>query len=197
MAYDAGFDLTFDGNASVTVGSFALTGIGLNSTPFVSKERMAKVIELAANGCLQEEKITQEGVERFIEQLGKTREEPLMMPASIKSASAREFLTAQGYKAIVKRGSWSWCGYVCVGKGHPYYKKHYSDMDDDDLCVHGGITWSNDRVPGIDKGKDEWWLGFDFNHYGDGGGSEELAAVECEILSEQLKEREDGAGCTI
>ena len=51
------------------------------------------------------------------------------------------------------------CGYVGLEKSHPYYGKHYDDIDDID--VHGGLTFAGyweDIDPKI------WWLGFDCGH---------------------------------
>jgi hypothetical protein len=51
------------------------------------------------------------------------------------------------------------CGYVGLDKSHPYYGKHYDDIQD--IEVHGGLTFSGNlhEMPG-----DLWWLGFDCGH---------------------------------
>lgn len=70
----------------------------------------------------------------------------------------------------------SWCGYVGVKEGHPFYGKEYNDIDED-IEVHGGLTFAGEcqerendfegvchKVDGEDK---VWWLGFDCAHSGD------------------------------
>jgi len=51
------------------------------------------------------------------------------------------------------------CGYVACERGHPLFKKTYTDLSS---CVHGGLTFS-----GSWGGKDLWWFGFDCAHCGD------------------------------
>lgn len=36
-----------------------------------------------------------------------------------------------------------------------------------DLAVHGGVTWSDWRLPWEEEDGDHWWLGFDTAHAGD------------------------------
>jgi len=36
-----------------------------------------------------------------------------------------------------------------------------------DLAVHGGVTWSDWRLPWEEEDGDRWWLGFDTAHAGD------------------------------
>jgi hypothetical protein len=76
---------------------------------------------------------------------------------------------------IVRGGGGALCGYVGVGKDHPYYQKDY-DTVNADIEVHGGLTFSNERHEGGKichtpiKGEsddDLWWLGFDCSHLGD------------------------------
>lgn len=50
------------------------------------------------------------------------------------------------------------CGYVRLPKGHPFYGKHYDDLD---LDVHGGLTYSREAEDGT------WKIGFDCAHLGD------------------------------
>ena len=64
-------------------------------------------------------------------------------------------------------------GYLVIDdKNHPWYGKHYSDIDID---VHGGLTYSElvesdslqcfDEIISDDVGS--WMIGFDTCHYGD------------------------------
>lgn len=68
------------------------------------------------------------------------------------------------------------CGYVGVSKDHPWFGKSYSDLYDEDLFVHGGLTYSDfcvedDKETGIchvsDDGIKRYWFGFDCAHAGD------------------------------
>lgn len=79
---------------------------------------------------------------------------------------------------IVRNYAGAWCGYVGVSKGHKYYAINYSDVDYNEVDVHGGLTFSdscshNEHGRGIchkvEHGEDDevWWLGFDCNHLGD------------------------------
>jgi hypothetical protein len=62
-------------------------------------------------------------------------------------------------------------GYVLLDKEHPWYEKHYDDID---VEVHGGLTFSekineqmidNFKLSPEDIGK--WMIGFDTCHYQD------------------------------
>lgn len=67
------------------------------------------------------------------------------------------------------------CGYVGVGKAHPWYQKDYNHPNVD---VHGGLTYSefcvgDNKDHGVchkaEPGEEEplWWFGFDCAHLGD------------------------------
>lgn len=55
-------------------------------------------------------------------------------------------------------------GYIGLPKDHPWYGKHYDDIDVD---VHGGLTYSEDHKPKHEP-DGLWWIGFDTGHYQDG-----------------------------
>ena len=55
------------------------------------------------------------------------------------------------------------CGYVGVDSSHPWFGKHYDNLDVD---IHGGLTWSEAFKPNH-KPDGLWWLGFDTAHSGD------------------------------
>lgn len=63
---------------------------------------------------------------------------------------------------IVSHGSWK-NGYVAVEKDHPYFGKQYTSIDDE-IEVHGGLTFSDEFVDGD---KSLWVFGFDTAHSGD------------------------------
>lgn len=61
-----------------------------------------------------------------------------------------------------------WTGYVGIPKEHPYYGK--ADEWESpllDLEVHGGVTWADDSIPGVETDPGYWWIGFDCGHVGD------------------------------
>ncbi len=75
------------------------------------------------------------------------------------------------YHCLIKRNQFgTLCGYVAVGKNHPYYEK-----DDRCLNVHGSITFTDHCQGDPEKGichltpddDDAWWFGFDCGHAGD------------------------------
>jgi len=49
------------------------------------------------------------------------------------------------------------CGYVSIPQGHRYYRKNYDDIPND---VHGGLTYSENFLPG-EEFDGSWWVGFD------------------------------------
>ena len=72
------------------------------------------------------------------------------------------------------------CGYVRVPLGHPW---HGSTMDqaDENIRVHGGITFTEPDVPCEKDGPDNaWWVGFDCAHAFD--------APDLELLKNETKE---------
>jgi len=64
----------------------------------------------------------------------------------------------------------SWCGYVGISKGHPYFEMGYNEPPVD---VHGGLTFAGHCTSHIchkvEEGEDDdvWWFGFDTAHHMD------------------------------
>lgn len=85
-----------------------------------------------------------------------------------------------------------WCGYVEVPEGHPAWGR--SEVEND-MSVHGGITWSRGISPQAIE-TDSWWFGFDCAHAGDVTAyfsgpndvyrTEEYVMAECKSLAKQL-----------
>lgn len=92
---------------------------------------------------------------------------------------------ATGLPCLMVRGPWgSWCGYVGVYPGHPWYEVGYASAPEGHcpgcyehslsarIQVHGGLTYS-DRCAGHichvpEPGEQPvWWFGFDTSHSGD------------------------------
>jgi len=72
-----------------------------------------------------------------------------------------------GYPCILNRGPLgSWCGYVGVPEGHPWFGKRYDDVEAD---VHGGLTYARPCQGDVCHAAPEprYWLGFDCSHYRD------------------------------
>jgi hypothetical protein len=84
---------------------------------------------------------------------------------------------ATGLPCLIVRASTSGslCGYVGITEGHPLFGKAFVDIEDD-LDVHGGLTFSHAcspgeseeegvcHVPGPGESDHVWWLGFDCGH---------------------------------
>jgi hypothetical protein len=90
---------------------------------------------------------------------------------------------------IVSNGMGFRCGYVRVYPGHPWFGKHYDDID---ANVHGGLTFSDAGMKCETHDEDaEWWVGFDCGHSGDapdpelivGKGRRSLNPIESFFLS--------------
>lgn len=60
----------------------------------------------------------------------------------------------------------TWCGYVGIPKGHPWYGLGYDDIP---ATAHGGLTYSDACHSHIchPDGEELWWIGFDCAHAGD------------------------------
>jgi hypothetical protein len=62
--------------------------------------------------------------------------------------------------------------YIEMPKGSKYYEK---EMEDIDLDVHGGVTYADDHLYISENERLEgWFAGWDYAHYGDYGGYEEM-----------------------
>lgn len=72
----------------------------------------------------------------------------------------------KGYTCLIIAQSMGYrCGYVIIPTSHEYHMVHYNDIDAD-IMVYGGLTYSNMGVSNVYP--DEWVLGFDCGHWGDG-----------------------------
>ena len=66
--------------------------------------------------------------------------------------------------------------YIRIPKNHKYYKKDYDEID---LYVHGGLTYSDNHLwIGENEKIDGWFIGWDYGHYGDYLGYEEMFSVK-------------------
>lgn len=66
--------------------------------------------------------------------------------------------------------------YIKIPKGHILFNKDYDDIYEEvDIDVHGGLTYSNDHLYISETQKIEgWFIGWDYAHYGDYAGYEEM-----------------------
>lgn len=58
------------------------------------------------------------------------------------------------------------CGYIELEKDSVYYGKDYFSKEIISLDVHGGITFCSDKLR-YTNSKNNWYLGFDCNHWCD------------------------------
>ncbi len=74
----------------------------------------------------------------------------------------------KGFPCLIQRNHYGvLCGYVGVNKTHPYYQKHYDEVE---LSAHGDLTYSDfcyrhichTPLPGEEE--DVYWFGFDCAH---------------------------------
>jgi hypothetical protein len=74
---------------------------------------------------------------------------------------------AHGFPVIlVRTASGTWCGYVGVPEGHPWFGKSPGEYRALGARVHGGVTWAQGDCPPRQEGEDpgRWWVGFDTGH---------------------------------
>lgn len=66
--------------------------------------------------------------------------------------------------------------YIKIPKEHILFNKDYDDIYEElDIDVHGGLTYSNDHLYISETQKIEgWFIGWDYAHYGDYAGYEEM-----------------------
>ncbi len=66
--------------------------------------------------------------------------------------------------------------YIKIPKGHKLYNKDYDDIYREvDIDVHGGLTYSSNHLWISENQKIEgWFIGWDYAHYGDYAGYEEI-----------------------
>lgn len=73
-----------------------------------------------------------------------------------------------GFACVMRTGPMGTVnGYLGVESDHPWFGVDYMKID---VSVHGGLTYSDSRLPGrwIRPGSvGRWWVGFDTGHFGD------------------------------
>lgn len=74
-------------------------------------------------------------------------------------------------------------GYIGVPPEHPWYGKHYDDID---CNVHGGLTYAADSAP-TQEPDGYWWIGFDTAHLFDNKNN--CPKEYCEQQIESMKEQ--------
>ena len=84
------------------------------------------------------------------------------------------------------------CGYVKIPSNHHFYQKNYNWIDDNyDIEVHGGLTFSEEKVGSFSE--NGWYIGFDCAHYGDTleTCTKEYVESQCKKLINQIKSLEE------
>lgn len=79
---------------------------------------------------------------------------------------------------------WWLCGYVVLPEDHPLNGLHYDDLNDI-INVHKGLTYSE----GFDN---DWVIGFDCDHLGDGTkeNTEDFVVSEIQSIVDQLIDKD-------
>lgn len=72
-------------------------------------------------------------------------------------------------------------GYIVIPPIHPWYKKHYDSIYAE---VHGGLTFSEEI-------NEQWVIGFDTNHYGDGHGPNRSQQADNTVITHEYKTYKD------
>lgn len=64
--------------------------------------------------------------------------------------------------------------YIAIPKGNKLYEKDYDDIYDMgyDIHVHYGLTYSRHELIGINS--EDWFIGWDYSHFGDYCGYDEI-----------------------
>ena len=66
--------------------------------------------------------------------------------------------------------------YISIPKDNKLYEQNYDDINEMvDINVHGGLTYSSHELIGINS--EEWFIGWDYAHYGDYLGYEEIMPI--------------------
>lgn len=82
-----------------------------------------------------------------------------------------------GYKYYILNLGTHPTAYIDIPKNHPFYNKDYEDIffSGCDIEVHGGLTFSESGLwISEDEEIEGWFIGWDYAHYGDYLGYEEM-----------------------
>lgn len=80
--------------------------------------------------------------------------------------------TCNGYNYYILNLGTHPTAYVEIPKNHKFYRKHYDEISID---VHGGLTYSKDKLfLGKENKENSWFIGWDYAHLGDFSGFEML-----------------------
>lgn len=82
----------------------------------------------------------------------------------IDDANTISYVLADFQCRIIKHPSLGYlCGHLRLPTGHPWHGKNFTTISSD---VHGGLTYSSDRMP-HEEADGGWWIGFHCAHAGD------------------------------
>lgn len=83
---------------------------------------------------------------------------------------------AYGFEYFILNLGWHPTAYVRIPESHPLFGKF---MDEVDLDVHGGVTYSDNHLYISESEKiDGWFLGWDYAHYEDYCGFQEIKEIK-------------------
>lgn len=81
------------------------------------------------------------------------------------SAFVEKEFKYKGYSCVVIFQSLGYrTAYINVGNT----KYRSVDYEDIPLDIHGGLTYSSNTLYGQEYNASDWWIGWDYGHYGDG-----------------------------
>lgn len=96
--------------------------------------------------------------------------------------------TCEGYTYYILNLGTHPTAYVQIPENHKYYNKEYEEIN---LDVHGGITYSRNRLYLSKEEKiDGWFIGWDYAHWGDYTGYEENMPEECKTRGKKWTTKE-------
>ncbi len=84
--------------------------------------------------------------------------------------------TCFGYEYYILNLGTHPTAYINIPIKHKFYGKHYDDIHNKyDIEVHGGLTYSKNHLWISDNKEIKgWFIGWDYGHYGDYAGYEEM-----------------------
>ena len=71
--------------------------------------------------------------------------------------------TCFGFKYYIITFGTHPCSYIEIPKNHKLYYKDYMDIEEE-IEVHGGLTYSKNYLMGVDESGLHWYIGWDYGH---------------------------------
>ena len=121
---------------------------------------------------MTEKPLKKEGMFDLREAINRLEKKEEWGPGPWQSEPDRLEFEHAGFPCLLLRNmdvTGAWCGYVGVPKGHLFFEKDYSDVEQN-VEVHWGLTYSGHcagdicHEPKEGEPDNVWWLGFDCSH---------------------------------